>query len=100
MLHYHHSEIVTVCRQKVVAMISELCEGEPLGRWIGRHRGEHLRPYAALHVLYNRVRGLKAIHALGAFHANVHTENILIQPMGVRYDVKRIDFYHCGKPAA
>ena len=98
-LQYHHSEIITVRKQKVVALISDLCEGEPLGRWIGRHRGRRLRPYVALHVLYNLVRGLEAIHTVGEYHADVHIDNILVQPMGVRFDLKLIDFYDWGKPA-
>jgi tRNA A-37 threonylcarbamoyl transferase component Bud32 len=98
-LQYHHSEFVTIRRQKTVALISELAEGVQLQKWINRHRGGRLRPYTAMHVLYNLVRGLEAIHALGEYHADVHTENILIQPRGVRFGLKLIDFYDWGRPA-
>lgn len=98
-LHYLHSEVVTVRRQPVVALISELCAGERLEDWIRRHPGRRLTPYMALHVLYDLVRGLEAIHAVGEYHADVHTENILIQPRGVRFELKLIDFYDWGKPA-
>ena len=98
-LQYHHSEVITAQRRDVVAMISELAEGERLQDWIDQHRGKRLPPYVALHVLYNLATGLEAVHQLGEYHADVHTENILIQPRGVRFDLKLIDFYEWGKPA-
>ncbi|NBB83161.1 MAG: protein kinase [Alphaproteobacteria bacterium] len=97
-LQYHHSEKLTVRRQPIIALISELCEGEQLERWIARHRGHRLTPYKALCVLYYLVRGLEVIHTLGEYHADVHSQNILIRPMGVRFDIKLIDFYDWGKP--
>lgn len=98
-LQYHHSEAVTIKRRKTVALISELYDGEPLERWVARHPGRRLKPYIALHVLYNLVRGLETVHALGEYHSDVHTANILIQPRGVRFEIKLIDFYDWGKPA-
>ena len=97
-LQYHHSEAITVKRQKVVALISDLCEGVPLETWIAGHHQGRLRPYLALHVLYHLVRGLEAIHALGHYHADVHSQNILIQPRGVMFELKLIDFYDWGPP--
>lgn len=98
-LQYHHSEVLTVRRQQVVALISELCEGVQLQKWVESHEGGRLPVYRALHVLYNLVRGLEAVHVLGEYHADVHTENILILPRGVRFSLKLIDFYDWGRPA-
>jgi len=99
-LQYHHSEVITVRKEQVVALVSDLCEGEQLGSWVARHRGKRLSPYQALHVLYNLARGIEAIHLLGEYHADVHTDNILIKPMGVRFDLTLVDFYDWGPPAA
>lgn len=98
-LQYHHSEIITVGKNPAAALISELCEGVPLSRWVNAQPGQRLPPYLALHVLYHLARGLEAIHALGEYHADVHTENILIKPRGVLFELKLIDFYDWGKPA-
>lgn len=98
-LQYHHAEQIQIRRQPVVALISELCEGEQLERWIGRHKGGRLGAYRALCVIYHLCRGLEAIHALGEYHADVHSQNILIRPAGVRFEIKLIDFYDWGKPA-
>jgi serine/threonine protein kinase len=97
-LQYHHSEIILVKGQRIVALISDLAEGEQLEGWIAKHHGGRLQPYVALHVLYNLVRGLEAVHALGLYHADVHSQNILIKPTGVRFDLKLVDFYDWGPP--
>ena len=98
-LHYHHSEIVSIASQPVVAMVSELCPGEQLEQWVNAHRGRRLHPYQALHVFYELVRGLENVHAAGEYHSDVHVQNILIQPRGVRFELKLIDFYDWGPPA-
>lgn len=98
-LQYHHSEIIIVNKRPAAALISELCDGQPLYRWVNTQPGRRLAPYLALHVLYHLARGLEAIHALGEYHADVHTENILIKPRGVLFELKLIDFYDWGKPA-
>lgn len=98
-LQYHHTETVRVGKHKVPALISDLCPGEQLEQFVARHRRKRLGPYRALHVLYNLVCGLDAIHAVGEYHGDVHTENIIIQPRGVKFDLKLIDFYDWGKPA-
>jgi serine/threonine protein kinase len=97
-LQYHHSDIITVKGQRIVALISDLFDGVQLEKWIAAQRGGRVRPYVALHVLYNLVRGLEAIHALGEYHSDVHSQNILIKPMGVRFDLRLIDFYDWGPP--
>lgn len=97
-LQYHHSEIVTIQKQKVAAMISELCEGQQLEKWVAQHPGGRLHPFKALHVLHDLVCGLAEIHAQGQYHSDVHSQNILIQPRGVRFDMKLIDFYDWGSP--
>jgi hypothetical protein len=99
-LQYHHTEIITVRKDRVVALISDLCDGKPLEQWIARHRGKRLAPYLALHVLYHLVRGLENVHAIGQYHSDVHNANILIEPRGVSFDLKLIDFYDWGRSAS
>lgn len=80
-------------------MISELFEGMQLYRWVSRHPGRRLHAFRALHVLYHLARGIEAIHLLGEYHSDVHSDNILIQPRGVSFEIKLIDFYEWGRPA-
>ncbi len=97
-LQYHHTEIIQVKGERVRCLISELCDGEQLEGWIGQHRGKRLDAFRALHVLYGLARGLESIHALGEYHADVHSQNILIRPKGIGFDLKLVDFYNWGRP--
>jgi len=97
-LQYHHSEAITIRGHKTVAVISELCDGVPLQTWIDRQRGQRVAPFIALTILRDLAAGLEQIHALREYHADVHTENILIKPRGVCFDLKLIDFYEWGRP--
>ncbi len=99
-LQYHHTEQITVNRMQVRCLISELAEGEQLEKWLARHRQGRIPPFMALHVLYQLVRGLEAIHVLGEYHADVHSQNILIKPKGVGFEIKLVDFYDWGRPVA
>jgi len=98
-LQYHHTEVITFRRQRVRCLISDLVEGDQLERWVDAHPGRRLPSLRALLVLYHLVRGIEAIHALGEYHADVHTQNILIRPVGVRFHLTLVDFYNWGKPA-
>jgi serine/threonine protein kinase len=97
-LQYHHSVDFVVDRQHTVALISELCDGMPLWAWVQEHPGKRLSPFVAMTVLYHLAVGLEDIHAMGEYHWDVHSENILILPHGIGFDLKLIDFYEWGKP--
>ncbi len=97
-LQFLHTQEVQVNGYRTMAMISELCEGEPLQRWIERHRAARVSDFVALTVLHSLVSGLEQIHEAGQYHSDVHTENILIESRGVHFDLKLIDFYDWGKP--
>jgi len=99
-LQYLHRETITVSRQKLNVLISELCDGVPLQSFIEQHPGRRLSPYMALHIMGVLCRGLVQVHAAGEYHADVHTENILIQPRGIHFDLRLIDFYEWGRNSA
>ncbi|MCA9002168.1 MAG: protein kinase, partial [Planctomycetes bacterium] len=98
-LQFLHTQEVRIGQYRTMAMISELCEGEPLQRWIDQHRASRVRDYVALTVLHSLAKGLEQIHAAGQYHSDVHTENILIQSSGIHFQLKLIDFYEWGKPS-
>lgn len=97
-LQYHHSEEIIVGQHRTHAIISELCRGEQLQRWVDRHRGKRLRPYVALTILHTLAEGIEEIHEVGEYHADVHTENILLEQAGIEFRLKLIDFYEWGRP--
>jgi serine/threonine protein kinase len=98
-LQYHHRQTVELDGKKYTCIISELCDGEPLEDWVRKQPGGRLPPYVALHVLYHLARGLEQVHGMGEYHSDVHSQNILIRPWGITFELKLVDFYNWGRPA-
>ncbi|QQR89600.1 MAG: protein kinase [Myxococcales bacterium] len=98
-LQYHHTQTVQLRGRQVLCLISEFCEGVPLGLWVNSQPKKRLHPYLALHMLYWIVCGVERIHALGEYHSDIHSHNILVWPQGVGFNLKLVDFYNWGKPA-
>lgn len=99
LMQYHHQEIVNYRRRKVVAVISELVEGQKLSEFLAhRHNGRSLNTFEALHILYVLVKGIAPIHARGEYHGDIHDDNIIIRRQGISFEVKLIDFFDLGRP--
>lgn len=63
------------------------------------HRRKRVRPFVAMTILHRLSLGLEDIHDRGQYHADVHTENILIRQTGIDFELKLIDFYDWGRPS-
>jgi tRNA A-37 threonylcarbamoyl transferase component Bud32 len=98
LLQYHHQEIASIRRHKVIVVISELVEGQKLSEFLARQPRKRLSTFEALHVLHTLARGIAPIHALGEYHGDIHDDNIMIRRRGVGFDVKLLDFFDLGKP--
>jgi tRNA A-37 threonylcarbamoyl transferase component Bud32 len=98
LLQYHHQETAYVKRRKVVAVISELVEGQKLSEFLAHQNRHRLTTFEALHVLYILARGIAPIHARGEYHGDIHDDNIMIRRQGIEFEVKLIDFFDLGKP--
>lgn len=98
LMQYHHQEIVKYRRRKVIAVISELVEGEKLSEFLERQGKKRLSTFEALHVLHSLVKGIAPIHARGEYHGDIHDDNIIIRRQGIAFEVKLIDFFDLGRP--
>ena len=96
-LQYLHSETVRIKGEPHTALVSELCEGVPLEQFIQHQPGRRMSTFMALNLLQTLVEGLEEVHLAGEYHADVHTENIMVQPRGVGFEIKLIDFYEWGR---
>ncbi len=96
LLQYLHQEQITVKRQKVTVVVSELVEGQKLSEFLIQQ--ESLSTFEALHVLYVLARGIAPIHARGEYHGDIHDDNIMIRRRGIDFEVKLLDFFDLGKP--
>ena len=99
LMQYHHQEIVSVKKQRVIVVISELVEGEKLSEFLARQPRHKLSTFEALHVLYALTRGIAPIHARGEYHGDIHDDNIMIRRVGIGFEVKLLDFFDLGRPS-
>jgi RIO-like serine/threonine protein kinase len=98
LMQYHHQEMVTVKRKKVMVVISELVEGQKLSEFLNQQPRHQLTTFEALHVLYALTRGIAPIHARGEYHGDIHEHNIMIRRQGISFELKLLDFFDLGKP--
>jgi D-alanine-D-alanine ligase len=98
-IRYHHSESFTYRGVPVVALVSELVEGEILESFVLRQPGRRLRPFEALHLLHALVLGVEEIHLHKEYHGDLHDRNVLVQRRGIGFEVKLLDFFHWGRPS-
>lgn len=99
LLQYHHQEVATVRRKKVIVVISELVEGQKLSEFLKRQGRHRLSTFEALHVLYVLAKGIAPIHARGEYHGDIHDDNIMIRRQGIGFEVKLLDFFDLGRPS-
>lgn len=99
-IKYHHSESLRFHGIPITVLISEYVEGVLLSDLIHARPGRRMPEFEALHVLYSLVRGLEQIHAKREYHGDLHDRNVLVQRVGVRFEVKLVDLYDLGRPSA
>lgn len=97
-IHYNAQETITVQGQPICFLISEYVDGELLTEFIKRQPGKRLMPYQGLHLLHALASGLECIHAMGEYHGDLHTGNIIVQRFGLNFDLKLLDFYQWKAP--
>ena len=98
-LQFFHIEEIRIGGAKTTAMISAYSPGLTLYEWLKHYRGRRASPFVALTILHRLAAGLEDSHDRGEYHADVHTENILIRQTGVDFELKLIDFYDWGRPS-
>lgn len=97
-IQYSSQESMTFSGVSVTMLISEYVEGELLGQFIERQPGKRINSFEALHLLHSLAAGIECIHAMGEYHGDLHSDNIIVQRYGLKYEFKLIDMFNFGKP--
>jgi len=97
----YHTHGSTIYRGvPITFLVSEFVEGELLSRFIERQPGKRLPPFQAVHLLHALTSGIDAIHKMGEYHGDLHSDNVIVQRFGLGFDLKLLDMFHWGAPRA
>jgi serine/threonine protein kinase len=99
-IQYSTQDSIVFRRTPVSFLVSEFVEGELLSEYLDRQPGKRLLPFQALHLLYALARGIECIHTSGDYHGDLHTDNIIVQRVGLQFELKLLDMFHWGAPSA
>lgn len=99
-IQYSTQDTIVFRRAPVSFLVSEFVEGELLSEYLDRQPGKRLQPFQALHLLYALARGIECIHTVGDYHGDLHTDNIIVQRVGLKFELKLLDMFHWGAPSA
>jgi len=97
-IQYSSQEVITIKGEQVTLLISEYVEGELLSQFITRQPGKRLQSFQAIHLLYALTRGMECIHSMGEYHGDLHSDNIIVQRYGLKFNLKLVDLFHLGAP--
>jgi serine/threonine protein kinase len=91
LIQYHTEEILLVRKIPITVLISEYVEGDLLSEFLKNFPGKRLHPYQALHLLYALTCGIEKIHLLNETHGDLHTDNIIVNRFGLKFEIKLLD---------
>lgn len=99
LIQYLTQEVVRYKGQDLVVLISDYVEGETLVEFLARQPGQRLHAYQALHLLHSLAKGIEEIHRRKEYHGDLHTGNVIVQRVGLEFDLKLVDMFHWGAPS-
>ncbi len=97
-IQYHTQETLLFKRQPVSFLISEFVEGKILSEFLRQRPRKRLGVFEGIHLLYALAKGIECIHAMGEYHGDLHSDNIIVQRFGLSFELKLLDLYHWGVP--
>lgn len=97
LIHYHTTETIDRNGQSVSVSISEYVEGELLSTYLRGWRGGRLPLFQGIHLLHALAVGVESIHHWGEYHGDLHLDNVIVERLGLGFDLKLIDLHSWGR---
>jgi serine/threonine protein kinase len=94
LIKYHTQEAFWYRGHRITYLVSEYVEGELLSEFIARQSGKRLPVFQGMHLLYELAKGMEVIHHSREYHGDLHTDNIIVQRVGLGFDLKLFDVFH------
>lgn len=93
LIKYIARDVVEVHDKEVTYLLSDYIEGFTLDTYIASYHYHGIGFYEALHIFYALVQAVEEIHLQKESHGDLHTENVIIQKVGLKVRLKLIDVF-------
>jgi len=97
LIRYHTFEQIPYNGMPLTAFISDYVEGELLSDYLARQKGRRLAVFKGIHLLHALAAGIESIHHLGEYHGDLHAKNVVVQRLGLTFELKLLDLFHRGR---
>jgi hypothetical protein len=97
LIRYHTFEQIPFNGTSLTAFISDFVEGETLSEFQAGQRGGRLTIFKGIHLLHALAVGIEGIHQQGEYHGDLHADNVIIQRLGMTFELKLLDLFHRGR---
>ena len=97
-IRYRTEEQIRLRGEQVRVLVAELVHGVILEELIQTLPGKRMPPYMGLHLLHALASGMEEVHALGEYHGDLHSENVVVVHSGLRFELRLLDMYYWGAP--
>jgi tRNA A-37 threonylcarbamoyl transferase component Bud32 len=97
-IHYHAQEQIRWRGAPIDFLVSEFVEGERLTEFIRRQPRKRLGAFQAIHLLHALASGIDVIHRMGEYHGDLHSDNVIVQRVGLGFELKLVDLFHWKAP--
>jgi serine/threonine protein kinase len=99
-IQYHTQDTFFFKGIPITFLVSDFVRGELLSQYLDRQPGKRLHPFQALHLLHALAAGIDCIHLQGEYHGDLHSDNVIVQHVGLRFELKLLDMFQWGPPRA
>ncbi len=91
MIQYVTPEKIRFRGQAISFLVSEYVDGIMLSDLLKTRRGKRLDAFQAGHLLYALAVGMEKLHARREYHGDIHSDNIILERLGLQFEIKLID---------
>lgn len=97
-IQYITQDLIEFQGRTITILVTDFIEGETLAHFLARQENNRLDTLNALILLHKLVVGVLDMHGIKEYHGDLHSQNIIIKPYGLGYDVKVLDMFFWGRP--